>query len=408
MDLCLECKACKAECPSQVDMAKMKYEFLNAYHQRHGYSMRERIFAHISALSSVGSALAPLTNWASGLPLTRWAMDRFLRIDKRRPMLPFARQSFASWFRSREKSADDGQSLGLVVLFNDTFMNFNYPSVGMAATKILEAAGFRVEVVERKCCGRPMISKGMLDAAQDNARYNVDLLYPYVEQGAYIVGCEPSCLLTLRDEYPNLLDDHKAKMVADKAMLLEEFLDMLNREGRLNLNFKDTPNSNPRKMLFHSHCHARALVGTAPSLAALRLAPGYEVEESNAGCCGMAGAFGYEKEHYDISMTIGGQRLFPAVSALDRGRRGGHFRHLLPPAGPARHGPHTPAPGGGVGGGAGVERQLNNSLVALRLGAFIVILNGAQRSEESNAYACKATVSPMKRFWIPRYARNDR
>ena len=140
--------------------------------------MRERIFAHISALSSVGSALAPLTNWASGLPLTRWAMDRFLRIDKRRPMLPFARQSFAGWFRSREKSADDGQSLGLVVLFNDTFMNFNYPSVGIAATKLLEAAGFRVEVVERKCCGRPMISKGMLDAAHDNARYNVDLLYP--------------------------------------------------------------------------------------------------------------------------------------------------------------------------------------------------------------------------------------
>ena len=158
----------------------------------------------------------------------------------------------------------------------------------------------------------------MLDAAHDNARYNVDLLYPYVEQGAYIVGCEPSCLLTLRDEYPNLLNDHKAKMVADKSMLLEEFLDMLNREGRLNLSFKDTSNSNPRKMLFHSHCHARALVGTAPSLAALRLAPGYEVEESNAGCCGMAGAFGYEKEHYDISMTIGGQRLFPAVSALDR------------------------------------------------------------------------------------------
>ena len=128
------------------------------------------------------------------------------------------------------------------------------------------------------------------------------------------MGCEPSCLLTLRDEYPNLLNDHKAKMVAEKALMLEEFLDMLNREGRLNLNFKDTS----RKMLFHSHCHSRALVGTAPSLAALRLAPGFEVEESNAGCCGMAGAFGYEKEHYDISMTIGGQRLFPAVSALDR------------------------------------------------------------------------------------------
>ena len=317
LDLCLECKACKAECPSQVDMAKMKYEFLNAYHQRHGYSMRERIFAHISALSSAGSALAPLTNWASRLPVTRWAMDRFLNIDKRRPLLPFARQSFAGWFRSRERDTGGGQSLGRVVLFNDTFMNFNYPSVGMAATKILEAAGFQVEVVERKCCGRPMVSKGMLDAAHDNARYNIDLLYPYVEQGAYIVGCEPSCLLTLRDEYPNLLNDDKSKMVAEKAMMLEEFLDMLSREGRLNLSFRGTPNGTTKKMLFHSHCHSRALVGTAPSLAALRLAPGHEVEESNAGCCGMAGAFGYEKEHYDISMTIGGQRLFPKVAALE-------------------------------------------------------------------------------------------
>ena len=318
LDLCLECKACKAECPSQVDMAKIKYEFLNAYHQRHGYSMRERIFAHISALSGVGSAMAPLTNWASRLPMTRWAMDRFLKIDKRRPLLPFARRSFADWFSSREQPTSETQGQGLVVLFNDTFMNYNYPSVGMAATKILEAAGFRVEVVERKCCGRPMISKGMLDAAHDNARFNVDLLYPYVEQGAYVVGCEPSCLLTLRDEYPNLLNDDKSRMVADKAMLLEEFLDMLNREGRLDLSFKDNPNKTTRQLLFHSHCHARALVGTAPSLSALRLAPGYEVEESNAGCCGMAGAFGYEKEHYDLSMTIGEQRLFPKVAALDR------------------------------------------------------------------------------------------
>ena len=318
LDLCLECKACKAECPSQVDMAKIKYEFLNAYHQRHGYSMRERIFANISALSGVGSAMAPLTNWASRLPVTRWAMDRFLKIDKRRPLLPFARRSFADWFHTREKPADAVQSQGLVVLFNDTFMNYNYPSVGMAATRILEAAGFRVEVVERKCCGRPMISKGMLDVAHDNARFNVDLLYPYVEQGAYVVGCEPSCLLTLRDEYPNLLNDDKSRTVAEKAMLLEEFLDMLNREGRLDLSFKDNPNKTTKQLLFHSHCHARALVGTAPSLSALRLAPGYEVEESNAGCCGMAGAFGYEKEHYDLSMTIGAQRLFPKVAALDR------------------------------------------------------------------------------------------
>jgi Fe-S oxidoreductase len=200
-----------------------------------------------------------------------------------------------------------------VVLFNDTFMNYNYPSIGIAATKLLERAGFQVTLVDRKCCGRPMISKGMLDMARAHAQYNVELLYPHVERGAYIVGCEPSCLLTLRDEYPDLLGTPEASKVAEKALLLEEFLQMLHQDGRLGLEFKETA----KKVLFHGHCHAKALVGTAPALAALRLVPGFQVEESNAGCCGMAGAFGYEKEHYDVSMTIGGQRLFPAVSSSD-------------------------------------------------------------------------------------------
>ena len=182
-----------------------------------------------------------------------------------------------------------------------------------AATTLLERAGFQVILVDRKCCGRPMISKGFLDMARSNARHNVDLLYPHVQRGAYVVGCEPSCLLTLRDEYPDLLGSPEATAVAEKTYLLEEFLQMLHRDGRLDLEFKETP----KKVLFHGHCHAKSLVGTAPTLEILRLVPGFQVEESNAGCCGMAGAFGYEKEHYDISMTIGGQRLFPAVSSSD-------------------------------------------------------------------------------------------
>ena len=160
-----------------------------------------------------------------------------------------------------------------------------------------------------------MISKGMLDAAKANAQYNVDLLYPYVEQGAYVVGCEPSCLLTLRDEYPDLLRSPEADRVAEKSMLLEEFLHMLLREDRLNLKFRESPG----RALYHAHCHSRSLVGTEPAMAVLGLIPGLDVQESDAGCCGMAGAFGYEKEHYDVSMTIGGQRLFPAVSALGEG-----------------------------------------------------------------------------------------
>ena len=155
----------------------------------------------------------------------------------------------------------------------------------------------------------------MLDAAKANAQYNVDVLHPYVEQGAYVVGTEPSCLLTLRDEYPDLLRSPEAALVAEKSMLLEEFLHMLMQEDRLNLRFRESPG----RALYHAHCHSRALVGTEPAMASLRLIPGLEVQESEAGCCGMAGAFGYEKEHYDVSMTIGGQRLFPAVSALGDG-----------------------------------------------------------------------------------------
>ncbi|MDP6102587.1 MAG: FAD-linked oxidase C-terminal domain-containing protein, partial [Dehalococcoidia bacterium] len=257
MDLCLECKACKAECPSQVDMAKLKYEFLNAYHQKHGYPLRSRLFANIGNLSRLGSALAPVSNWGARFSLTRWALDRFLKIDKRRPLPPFARRNFPNLFRSRT-TVFERQVQGEVVLFNDTFMNYNYPSIGMAATKLLERAGFQVTLVERKCCGRPMISKGMLDAARNNAQYNVDLLYPYVERGAYIVGCEPSCLLTFRDEYPDLLRSPQADKVAEKALLLEEFLQMLQQEGKLDLKFKETP----KKVLFHGHCHAEALVGT--------------------------------------------------------------------------------------------------------------------------------------------------
>ncbi|MBI2855546.1 MAG: anaerobic glycerol-3-phosphate dehydrogenase subunit C [Chloroflexi bacterium] len=310
LDLCLECKGCKAECPSQVDMAKLKYEFLDAYHSKHGYPLRARLFANIAALSKIGSALAPLSNWGARFPVTRWALDRFLRIDRRRPLPPFTRRTFNRWFHSRKK-ATDGDIQGHVVLFNDTFMSYSYPSIGVAATELLERAGFRVTLVDRKCCGRPMVSKGMLDQAKAHAQYNVDLLYPYVEQGAYVVGCEPSCLLTLRDEYPDLLGTDKAKRVAESALMLEELLQMLQQRGELKLAFKTTS----RKVLFHGHCHERALVGNAPALEALRLVPGLQVQESQAGCCGMAGAFGYEKEHYDISMTIGGQRLFPAVAS---------------------------------------------------------------------------------------------
>jgi Fe-S oxidoreductase len=190
-------------------------------------------------------------------------------------------------------------------------MNYNYPQVGKAAVELLEAAGLRVVLANGGCCGRPMISKGMLDEASAHARANVDLLYTYAQQGIPIIGCEPSCLLTFRDEYPELVKNDKAQKVAENSYMIDEFLTMLAEKGELRLEFKDVG----KKILFHGHCHQKSLVGTASSLAALRLPPGNEVELINAGCCGMAGSFGFEKEHYQLSMDIGAQALFPAVDA---------------------------------------------------------------------------------------------
>ena len=332
LDLCLECKACKAECDSGVDMAKLKYEFLARYQEVNGLPLRNRVFAHINRINRLGSRFAPFSNWAARSPLGKLVSSAVLGVHPSRSLPTFARETFSQWFEGRPKiplnpplskgdergipptsNAEAGEvtTKGTVVLFNDTFMEYNYPEVGKATVALLEAAGFRVTLANPRCCGRPMISKGLLDEAAANARYNVELLHAYAGQGIPIVGCEPSCVLTFRDEYPELLKDEKSRTVAAHTYLIDEFLVMLQDSGRLDLTFRDVP----KKVLFHAHCHQKALVGTDSSLKALRMAPGFQVELVNAGCCGMAGSFGFEKEHYDVSMKIGEQALFPAVRA---------------------------------------------------------------------------------------------
>jgi len=175
--------------------------------------------------------------------------------------------------------------------------------------ELLETAGYQVELVGRKCCGRPLISKGMLDVAREHARWNVARLAPMAERGLPIVGLEPSCLLTLRDEYVELVGTGEARTVARSSLLLEEFLGR-ERERGLSLPFS----GHGRRALLHGHCHQKSLVGTAPTVAALRWA-GFEVSEVDSGCCGMAGSFGFEREHYDISIALGNRRLAPAVRA---------------------------------------------------------------------------------------------
>ncbi len=307
MDLCLECKACKAECPANVDMAKLKYEFLHHYYQANGLPLRNRIFGRIAELSKIGSRFAPISNLIASSRLNRWLMDRFLDIDSRRPLPAFASETLTDWFNARQRA--DEAPRGPVVLFNDTFVTYNTPEIGRAAVELLEAAGYRVELVNKKCCGRPLISKGMLAEAKEHAAWNVTQLYPWVERGVAIVGLEPSCLLTLRDESVELLRNDDARKVAQSSFLLEEFL-LKERVHGLSLSFQ----KGPRRALLHGHCHQKAMVGNGPTVAALQWA-NFEVIEVDSGCCGMAGSFGFEREHYDISITLGNRRLAPAVAA---------------------------------------------------------------------------------------------
>jgi Fe-S oxidoreductase len=308
MDLCLECKGCKAECPSNVDMAKLKYEFLHHYYKANGLPLRNRLFGRIERLNRVMSRVPTIANWMTSVPFNRWLMEKVAGIDRRRPLPALATQTFTDWFGKRPAPA--AAPRGEVVLFHDTFVTHNTPEIGQAAVNLLEAAGYRVVLVDdRRCCGRPLISKGMLAEARANAAWNVERLVPYARRGVAIVGLEPSCLLTLRDEWVDLLRTDEARVVAAQSALLEQFL-LREREQGLALPWA----AHGRQALLHGHCHQKAIVGTAPTVAALTWA-GYAVSEIDSGCCGMAGSFGFEREHYDISVALGNRRLAPAVKA---------------------------------------------------------------------------------------------
>ena len=314
LDLCLECKGCKAECPSNVDLAKLKYEFLDRYHKTNGYPLRNRVFGHISTLSRLGSLFAPLSNWALALEPARELLERSVGIDGRRRLPPFAGQTFLQWFRARGGSNATPDTRGQVILFPDTFTNYNHPELGRAATTVLEELGYQVVVPPVRCCGRPMLSAGMMDAARRNARSIVDTLYPYVEAGTKIVGLEPSCLLSLRDDYVDLLcRDTRARRVAGSAMLVEEFVLFAQGGDGAEVAFNQAPGT----VLFHGHCHQKALVGTGPAMEVLGSIPGCDAREIQSGCCGMAGSFGFEKEHYDVSMKIGEHSLFGPIRSQD-------------------------------------------------------------------------------------------
>lgn len=308
MDLCVECKACKSECPSSVDMAKIKFEFLAQYHAKHGTPLRTRLFGDIARFSRLASgALAPPINGILGSMPVRFALDRGLGISRQRTLPAFARNPFTKWFKQRPQRTQERER---VVLFNDTFNTFNEPHVAIAAVEVLEAAGFEVILPGHRCCGRPLISKGMVKKARAAARDTVERLAPYAKAGLPIIGLEPSCLLSMRDEYLYLLPDSSdAREVANHAVIFDEFVARLAEEGRLTLSFTDEA----REILLHGHCHQRALAGTESTLKILALPENYSAREVDSSCCGMAGSFGYEKEHYEISRKMAERRLAPMM-----------------------------------------------------------------------------------------------
>ncbi len=316
LDLCLMCKACKAECPLGVDMAKLKSEQLAAHHDVHGTPLRSRLFGAIRTLNRLGSATAPLSNVPGRIPLLRVLGEKTVGISRHRRLPRFQRQNLVRWSRAQRRAggARPAATQGTVNWMADSFTSYTEPHIGRTAIGLLQTAGWDVELASTGCCGRSALSKGLLDEARLRARDMVEHLARRTVPGSPIVGCEPSCLFTLRDEHLTMLPDHPdVRGVAARVRQVEELLTEAVDDGRLVL----APDSwlAGRRVVYHGHCHQKAEVGTAATVGLLRRIPGIELVELDAGCCGMAGSFGYEAEHYEVSMEVGRDRLFPAIEA---------------------------------------------------------------------------------------------
>jgi FAD/FMN-containing dehydrogenase/Fe-S oxidoreductase len=310
LDLCLECRACRAECPVGVDVARFKSEFLADHWRRHGTPLRARVLGNVHQLSRWASRMAPIANAVAASVPARWVNDRVLGIDQRRRLPRWAPRTFAKQFVASRRGRG-----APVAVFNDTFTNYYNPAVGTAGTRLLTSLGYDVELAGNGCCGRPQISQGLLAAARRLAQANTDRVFPMVDRGRPLVFFEPSCLSAVREDAPALLRgdaQRRALAIAERAVLFETFVERECAEGRAEL----TLASGPREVVLHGHCHQKSMGDVAPAGALLSRIPGARVVALDAGCCGMAGSFGYAREHFEISRAIGERKLLPAARAL--------------------------------------------------------------------------------------------
>jgi Fe-S oxidoreductase len=309
MALCVGCKGCKRECPTGVDMAKMKLEFLYHWRKRHPLSLRERLIAYLPRYAPFVRRLAALANLRDRVPGLATLSERWLGFSARRALPKWRSDAFLP---SATTPAGEGRE---VVLLVDTFNTYFEPENARAAQRVLEAAGYRVHLPalagDRRplCCGRTFLSAGLIDQARAEARRTIAALQPYLARGVPVVGLEPSCLLALRDELVSLLGG-EAKPLAQHSVLFEEFLAREHKAGALKLDLRPL---REKLALLHGHCHQKAFGLVGDVAAVLRLIPGLDVQVIESSCCGMAGAFGYEAEHYDVSMQMAELTLLPAV-----------------------------------------------------------------------------------------------
>jgi FAD/FMN-containing dehydrogenase/Fe-S oxidoreductase len=299
MDLCIGCKGCAKDCPSEVDMAKLKAELQHAAHQERGSALRDRVFANVDRLSAAASKLAPVSNWLQALPGAGLLAEKTLGIARERTLPSFRRESFVDWFAERGPKVDPGDAARRVLLFPDTYTNYSYPEAGKAAVTVLEAAGVHVDVPNDVApSGRAAFSKGFLDAARERAEHNVAALAPRIEEGWDVVVVEPSDAVMFQYDYPDLLDGGAVETVADGTFGVCEYLDRHRLEESLRFQ------TDGESVTYHGHCHQKATNRDHHAVGLLRRA-GYGVDALDSGCCGMAGSFGYEAEHYSLSRKIG-------------------------------------------------------------------------------------------------------
>ncbi|AFZ74661.1 FAD-binding and (Fe-S)-binding domain-containing protein [Natronobacterium gregoryi] len=297
LDLCIGCKGCKHDCPSGVDLAKLKAELTYEHHKRHGTSIRDRMFANFETLAKLGSATAPLSNWATKVPGSSLVAEKVLGISRERDLPTFRRNTFTKRVADHRPAVSPTEADHKVVLVPDIYTNHEYPEAGEAALEVLEAAGVHVEIADPRDVGRPAYSKGMLDEAAENANDTVHALLPYVEDGYEVVLIEPSDAVMVQSDYLDLFDHDEVRTVAENAYGICEYLDRFNLDRELAFAAPDD------HLAYHGHCHQKAHAKDHHAVGILRRA-GYAVDPLDSTCCGMAGSFGYEAEHYSMSMAI--------------------------------------------------------------------------------------------------------